>query len=260
VGDWIEISSQGLRLAAYFAAGEGAHRHAVVICHGYPNKGRDAQRSGKSFPQLVDRLSSTLGWDVMMLNFRGCGASEGNFSMLGWIQDVRAAIAHLTDKGAEQVWLVGFGTGGSICITEGAENERVSGVAAFSAPADFDDWAGRPRRLVAHSRQVGVIHDPEFPPDLGEWARGFAYVRPIDRVAGLAERPLLLMHGTADDMVPTLDALAIADSHGHAELRLLAGGGHELRHDPRAIAILIGWLRRRSGTSLAGQTRVDATE
>ena len=113
-------------VAGYFKArGEGAHRHAVVVCHGYPNKGRDAQRSGKSFPQLVDRLSSTLGWDVMMLNFRGCGASEGNFSMLGWIQDVRAAIAHLTDKGAEQVWLVGFGTGGSICITEGAENERV---------------------------------------------------------------------------------------------------------------------------------------
>lgn len=97
-------------------------------------------------------------------------------------------------------------------------------------------------------------------PRSGEWARGFAYVRPIDCVAGLAERPLLLMHGTADDMVPTLDALAIADSHGHAELRLLRAADTSSATTPGRSRILIGRLRRRSGTSLAGQTRVDATE
>jgi putative redox protein len=30
------------------------------------------------------------------------------------------------------------------------------------------------------------------------------------------------------------------------ELRLITGAGHGLRHDPRAVAVLIGWLDRQA--------------
>jgi putative redox protein len=36
----------------------------------------------------------------------------------------------------------------------------------------------------------------------------------------------------------------MADAHGSAELRVFDGAGHRLRHDPRAIAVLLGWLDR----------------
>ena len=36
----------------------------------------------------------------------------------------------------------------------------------------------------------------------------------------------------------------LVHAHGEAELSLLEGAGHRLRHDPRAIAILLGWLDR----------------
>jgi putative redox protein len=36
----------------------------------------------------------------------------------------------------------------------------------------------------------------------------------------------------------------LSDAHGEAELRLIPGAGHSLRHDPRAIAVLLGWLDR----------------
>ena len=52
------------------------------------------------------------------------------------------------------------------------------------------------------------------------------------------------MHGDSDDLVPSLDARVVADAHGIAELRIIGGGGHELRHDPRAVAVLLGWLSR----------------
>ena len=56
------------------------------------------------------------------------------------------------------------------------------------------------------------------------------------------------MHGDDDESVPTSDAKQLADAHGSAELNVLAGAGHRLRHDPRAVAILFGWLDRiRSG-------------
>jgi putative redox protein len=36
----------------------------------------------------------------------------------------------------------------------------------------------------------------------------------------------------------------LAEAHGAAELRVINGAGHRLRHDPRAIALLMGWLDR----------------
>jgi putative redox protein len=42
-----------------------------------------------------------------------------------------------------------------------------------------------------------------------------------------------------------LDARALADAaEGELEMRIVAAAGHRLRNDPRAIAILIGWLDR----------------
>jgi putative redox protein len=40
------------------------------------------------------------------------------------------------------------------------------------------------------------------------------------------------------------DARQLVNAHGNAELSLFVGAGHRLRHDPRAVAVLIGWLDR----------------
>jgi putative redox protein len=57
-------------------------------------------------------------------------------------------------------------------------------------------------------------------------------------------RPLLVVHGSDDEVVPSFDARVLADAHGSAELRLIHGAGHSLRHDPRTVAVLLGWLDR----------------
>ena len=36
----------------------------------------------------------------------------------------------------------------------------------------------------------------------------------------------------------------LSDDQGSAELRIITGAAHDLRHDPRAVAILLGWLDR----------------
>ena len=60
----------------------------------------------------------------------------------------------------------------------------------------------------------------------------------------VAPRPLLVVHGSDDDLVPVFDARVLVDAHGDAELRIMNGAGHRVRHDPRAIAVLLGWLDR----------------
>lgn len=221
----------------------------LVLCHGFPTRGRESPQSGKSFPELADRIASELGWLVLTMNFRGCGKAEGDFSLLGWLDDVAAAVAHVTSLGTNGVWLAGYGSGGSLAVVEGARNPEVRGVAAMATPADFDDWARHPRRLLLHARQVQVIRDPEFPEQFDKWAGELKAVRPVAAAGELSPRPLLVLHGDSDDLTPLADGQAIAAAHGAAEMRVISGAGHELRHDPRAVAVLLGWLRRQRITA-----------
>jgi putative redox protein len=114
----------------------------------------------------------------------------------------------------------------------------------LSPRADFDDWAEQPRRFLEHAREIGAVRTPGFPSSFDEWARELRRFRPVDAAHRFAPRSLLVMHGDDDDSVPTADARQLAEAHGAAELRLISGAGHRLRHDPRAIAVLLGWLER----------------
>ena len=70
---------------------------------------------------------------------------------------------------------------------------------------------------------------------------------PLASAAKLAPRPLLLIHGDQDEVVPLADARALYEAgYGSADLRVVVGAGHRLRHDPRAVALLIGWLARQT--------------
>jgi uncharacterized protein len=242
------IRSGGLNLAAHIARPPGraaAPLPAVVISHGYPGAMETADIAAHSLPELADRIATEMGWVALAVALRGCGDSEGQFSLSGWLDDLLAAVEHLeAEEEPLGVWLAGFGTGGALAICAGARDPRIRGVAAMGAPADFDDWASHPRRLLEHSREVGVISEPEFPPSLDVWAKDFKAIRAIACVQDYAPRPLLVAHGSEDEAVPSFDARVLVDAHGSAELRFVDGAGHRLRHDPRAVAILLGWLDR----------------
>lgn len=226
-----------------------ASRPGLVLTHGLPPVTAGAADAGKDLPELADRIATTLGWIVLALRLRGAGGSEGDFSLGGWRSDIAAGLAELrAQPEVERTWLAGFGTGGGLAICGGAADPDVVGVAALAAPADFDDWAGHPRRLLQHAREVGIISTRGFPPQPDQWARELREIRPVAVAGALAPRPLLLVHGADDEAVPQFDARFLADSHGSAELRIIGGAGHQLRHDPRAVAVLLGWLDRQANT------------
>jgi putative redox protein len=241
------IRSGDVTLAAHLAQPRrrhGGRLPAVVICHGYPSS-TSAEKAAETMPELADRIAHEMGWVALAFAFRGCGGSEGQFSLAGWLADVQAAIDHVVDaEDPAGVWLVGFGSGGALAICAGADESRVRGVAAAASPGDFDDWANHPRRLLQHCREVGLITDPGYPPSLDAWAKEVRGIRAVSCVTRLAPRPLLVVHGNDDEVTPSFDARILADAHGDAELRFITGAGHALRHDPRAVSVLLGWLDR----------------
>jgi pimeloyl-ACP methyl ester carboxylesterase len=225
--------SGGLSLAAHLARPPGhpsGPPPAVVLCHGYPSTGT-ALTAPASMPELADRIATEMGWVALAFAYRGCGASEGQFSLAGWMSDITNAVAFVEQAIRPLgTWLAG--------------DPQVRGVAALGAPGDFDDWASHPRRLLDHGREVGVITDPRFPPSIDAWSRELRAIRAVACVSAYAPRPLLVVHGSDDEVVPPFDARVLADAHGSAELRFINGAGHSLRHDPRTVAVLLGWLDR----------------
>ncbi len=238
----------GLELAAHLAQpadrNEGG-RPGVVIAHGFPAEAGGGINSVASFPQLADRIATEHGWAALAYASRGIGESEGDFSLAGWLRDLNGAIRHLrASVEIDGLYLIGFGTGGALAIEAGAADPIVRGVAAVGAPADFEDWARYPRKLLVLANEMNLIRDRSFPASFDTWAEGLRSVRAADAALRLAPRELMVVHGSDDESVPVFDARAVADGHGAADLRIVQGAGHHLRHDPRAIAILLGWLER----------------
>lgn len=249
-------STDGVVLEGHLAPGQGSKPGpGLLLLHGFPSGSLSAENVGKDQPELADRIAIEMGWTVLSIRFRGCGSSTGDFSLNGWIDDARAGLAHLRSvmrpepshtigDENEALWLVGFGTGGVVGLNAAADNDMVAGAALVAAPADFDDWAQAPERLLAHAHEVGAIKTPSFPADLGAWKAELSEVRATAAAESFSPRPMLVLHGSEDDAVPSFDARMVADAHGAAELRFISGAGHQLRHDPRAIAVLLGWLER----------------
>lgn len=243
-------SSGGVELDGNLGRAASADRRrsvAVLFLHGFPSADVWAQNIGADMLELCTRVSSELDWNVLTVRFRGCGDSTGQFSLARWVDDASAAIRFLkAETSPRGLWVCGFGTGGSVGLVAAAEDPGVTGVAVAGSPADFDDWAAAPDRLLDHAREVGVISDNSFPPNLERWKAELAEVSAVEAAEEFDSKSLLVLHGSEDDAVPHFDARLVADAHGSADLRFIQGGGHQLRHDPRAIAVLLGWLDRQA--------------
>ncbi|MEM7288719.1 MAG: alpha/beta fold hydrolase [Actinomycetota bacterium] len=244
-----QFESDGLQLVGRLARPERIPAGGVpglVICHGFPTRSNGVADPGRSYYDLAERMAEEQGWMSLAFTYRGCGESEGDFSLGGWLSDVIHAVEHLHSRDdVSAVWVAGFGTGGALAIAAAARTDLVKGVAAVSPPADFNDWINEPEGLLEYARKVGAISNPEFPDDVEAWTAELSEISANNAASKIDELPLLVMHGAEDDVVSVFDARVIADAHGAADLRIIAGGGHRLRFDPRAVAVFLGWLDRR---------------
>lgn len=215
----------------------------VCVCHGIP--ARSADPSDRGYPLLAERICRE-GFAVLIFNFRGAGASGGNLDIFGWTKDLRAAIDYLyTLPEIDKAHLVAFGFSGgaAVSIYVAARDRRITCVVACASPAEFGK-VGEPQSLIAHFRSIGVIRDKNFPQYIKEWLNGFKLVKAIKYVSNIAPRPILLVHGSKDDVVDVSNAYRLYDkAREPKQLEIIEGAGHRLRLNEQAMETVIGWLK-----------------
>ncbi len=164
--------------------GAPIHGH-VLLLHDLPRPKGAAADVALTYPALADRLTRESGWRVVTASLRGAGESAGDFSALGWLDDVAFLAAAEIPEAAPRL-VVGFGFGGVLALHLAAGDERVAGVACLGTPADLGALAGDPEDLLERCRQTGVVSTPGFPASVDAWAKELSVLHPADD-RGVAE-------------------------------------------------------------------------
>jgi dipeptidyl aminopeptidase/acylaminoacyl peptidase len=241
------LKADGLELAGELHVPSQRKVHpALCICHGIPAGPPDP--TDKGYTALAQHFCRA-GFITLIFNFRGTGKSQGNLDILGWTRDAQAALDFvyaLKEVDKNHICLLGFSGGAAVSVYVAAHEPRVSLVIACACPADFHSIPQRetPMDTVQRFRQIGAIRDQGFPPSIEEWQKGFETLSPVNWVGKISPRPLLLVHGDADELIPVEHAHRLYQKAKEPkELKIVPGAKHRLRREKAAMDFVLDWLK-----------------
>lgn len=198
-------------------------RDLLIICHGY----------AMSRHELLD-LAQALrarGHAVLLFDFRAHGSSGGQRSTIGFREagDISAAI-DWTETRPElddlPIGVAGISMGGAASLLAAAREPRIAAVAADSSFAALAESARGSLRVLCHPAAARlsplIIRFSEL---LTRVQIGIN--RPIDAIAMIAPRPVLIIHDSEDRFIPVQNAYALHEAASEPKaLWVRPGRGH----------------------------------
>ncbi|MEK6207090.1 MAG: alpha/beta fold hydrolase [Chloroflexota bacterium] len=170
---------------------------AVVLVHGFKT----------SREEMVPwaRFLHDGGYNVLLLDTRGCGKSGGSTVGLGATEphDVALAVdAARAEFGTTKVAVLGISLGPGAVILAAANDPDISAVIADSAWTDQDFQLARLSFV-----QAGPIRVPLLPYGVGAVnalvGADVTTARPLDAIGRISPRPILLIHSADDENATT---------------------------------------------------------
>jgi uncharacterized protein len=220
----------------------------ALLLHGIPSA-NPPEPGDTGYPGLA-RTFAERGWAGAWVDMRGVRGSGGTFSIEGWVRDARAALdaARAIDGlSSSPTVIVGSSAGGAVAVEAARRGAPVDGLVLLAAPAAWVSFAGAPAEAVRRiTQEAGMPLAEEVLDEPRSWADEFLAVTAEKAIRDVGV-PVLIVHGTADDVVPSDHARRIAEGSSNSEVRLLDGAGHQLRRDPSAVTLVLDWLDRRFG-------------
>ncbi|MCF8031129.1 MAG: alpha/beta hydrolase [Desulfohalobiaceae bacterium] len=199
------VNSRGERLAGLFYACSEV-KTVLVICHGFTG----SKEGGGRALEMAEYLALP-GLGVLLFDFSGNGESEGSFAettLSGQMDDLKCAADWCMNAGAKHLVGMGRSFGGTTLLCQAARDSRFEAVCAWATPAHpYNLFQGFVREQSGGMITIAGEGDSlrmrrEFLDDLGE--------HDVEACAArIPPRPLLVVHGERDEMVPPEEAEAI---------------------------------------------------
>jgi pimeloyl-ACP methyl ester carboxylesterase len=222
------LDSDGLGLATWDIPAGSAERPVVLICHGV---GANRQ----SFLPVAEMMHG-LDYHVCLFDFRGHGDSDGRMTTFGVREshDVKAAFDHVRSKyPSSKIYGLGYSMGGAALLKMAAEHGGFDSIVLDCTFARAENVAKYSVLWFFGPTKTPMWHIGRF------WGWVLAGVdfgdhNPEEYIAAIADCPILLIHGTADKMIPSTESVRLQAAAGnHAQLWLIHDAGHlEAMEDP----------------------------
>jgi len=217
--------ADGRRIAFRFTQGSGP---TLVFLPGYMS-----DMAGSKASAVFD-WARARGRACLLLDYSGCGASEGDFAegtLSGWRDEVLALIEATCDG---PVVLVGSSMGGWLMLLAAlAAPAKVAALVGIAAAPDFTDWGyGEAQKARLAAGDI-VLEDNPYGPDptptyAAFWRDGEALRLLTGEIALTC--PVRLIHGQADADVPWDLSLRLAAALRSADVQItiVKDGDHRL--------------------------------
>jgi pimeloyl-ACP methyl ester carboxylesterase len=200
---WSARTADGLTLRGWYCP-TPKKRRLIVLVHGMGGCRDEMARIGHDL--------HAEGYDVLLFDFRGHGSSDRSRLTMGARErnDLRAVLDWANRQGysSDRVGWLGWSMGASTLLMEAEQNARIKAVVLDSPFGNLPELLDR--QLTAHS------HLPKlFNPGILFAARLVFGVRtdnllPIRSALRWGPRPMLLIHGEADSIVPVRQSRELA--------------------------------------------------
>ncbi|HZU24604.1 MAG TPA: alpha/beta hydrolase [Bryobacteraceae bacterium] len=236
-----------LRLDASIPPGPGPFPAAIIV-HGGGWVSGDRHYS----VQPLFRPLASAGFAWFSISYR----LANNVAVFGdAVHDVEQAIRYVHDHAAEynvdpdRIALIGESAGAQLAAMAalGTERREVKAVVSLYGPTDLVTLA-RESKQIPESLRKSVVGTPFESLLLG----GLAQLSPINHVSADMP-PFLLIHGTADTLVPFQQSVEFCnkarEAGGSCELYPVSGGGHGIRwwesdHLTAYKQHMVAWLEK----------------
>jgi hypothetical protein len=247
------ITVDGIEIDTWVMVGRAANSQSgqgqgtVVILHGLGE-------SKASYPFLgIGRVLAKKGYDVVLPDLRAHGRSEGKYTTYGAKEsrDVQAVVDALQADGIvdEPIYVLGATLGASTAIQYAAMDPEVNAVFAITPYRNIQTVAKRRLPLTSGEQRQAAIERA------GEIADFSPSEADTVRAAADLDKPLLLVHGMFDLMIPAENSKLIHEAaRGPKKLILIKPG-------PKQVALattMEDWIARRMDELIRGG--VDAVD
>ncbi len=235
-------------LAGWYIDPQHPSRHCtVVLIHGWLDNREDPSI------KLLDLAAglAQYGYGVFMIDLRAHGASAGQRVSWGDYErrDVLGAVDYLTQRNDAPACIagLGFSMGGATLVNAAAEEPAIRAVVTDSSFANLRELLNA--RIPTESGLPAVFTPPSVLMARLLYGIDLNQVQPEARIAALAPRPLLIIHGTADQVIPVEHAHRLYDAahNQQAELWLVPDVAHVqayATHPQTYVERVVAVLRR----------------